>query len=174
MRDKKGQLRGFGKVTRDITEQKRADRKFRGLLESAPDAMVVVNQKGRIVLVNAQTEKLLPGYQSARRFSIVRSKCVGWFPNAFVRCQPGHRTSVFGDPRLRSRGSRPGAIRIAQRWQRVSRSKLVLASLRLEEGLLVSAHIRDITERKSAEAALRRNADLERRVEERTSSSQRS
>lgn len=61
LRDEAGGVRGFLKINRDLTAQRQAEEMFRGLLESAPDAMVVVDQRVHVVLVNGQTERLF-GY----------------------------------------------------------------------------------------------------------------
>ena len=86
---------------RDISDRKKAEEKFRGLLESAPDAMVIVDRDGRIVLVNAQTEKLF-GYR-ARSCSASGSSC--WCPSASAASHPAHRTGYFASRRRAAMGA---------------------------------------------------------------------
>src|ERR1700728_4350371 len=62
LRDTAGNLRGFSQISRDLSESKESGTKYRALLEAAPDAMVVVNQGGEIVLLNVQAEKVF-GYR---------------------------------------------------------------------------------------------------------------
>jgi len=141
---------------RDITVRRDADKhlmqmesRYRGLLEAAPDGMVVVNERGEIVLLNAQAEKHF-GY---RRDELIGQKVTNIIPEGFAE-------------RLIADGTRTAAKALAQQigtgielnGRRKDGSEfpieIMLSPLESADGILVTAAIRDITVRKNAEKHL--------------------
>jgi PAS domain S-box-containing protein len=147
--DGDGNLRGFSEISRDVSESKESGAKYAGLLEAAPDAMVVVNQGGKIVRLNVQAEKQF-GY---RRDELVGQKVKNIIPEGFAE-------------RLIADGTRTAAEALAQQigtgielsgWRKDGSEfpiEIMLSPLESAEGVLVTAAIRDISVRKEAERHL--------------------
>jgi PAS domain S-box-containing protein len=132
-------------------EQSRMERRFRQLLEAAPDAIVEVSADGRIVLVNRVAEEM---------FGYVRDELLGesvdlLVPDAIRHQHYRHRDSYLEHPRTRPMGS---GLELHARCKDGSLFpvEISLSPIQTEGGMHVTAVIRDVTERKRAEKEVRR------------------
>jgi protein-histidine pros-kinase len=151
--DASGRHAGYLLISRDITEEfplPQADEKFRGLLESAPDAMLIVDQEGRIVLVNSQTERL---------FGYTRDELLGQpiellVPERFRDSHPAYRVRYFTEPRVRPMGAGQELYGLRKDGREFP-VEISLSPLEAEGQPFVISAVRDVTYRKKAEEKFR-------------------
>ena len=142
----------------DITARKRAEQRFRAVVESAPSGMVMTNRVGTIELVNRETDRL---------FGYTREELVGkpielLVPHRLRERHPGYRTDFFANPQTRTMGAGRDLFGVRKDGTEIP-VEIGLNPIETDEGLFVLASVVDITARKRAETELRRsNDELER------------
>jgi PAS domain S-box-containing protein len=151
--DASGRHVGYLLISRDVTGEApaaRAEDKFRRLLESAPDAIVIVDREGQIVLVNSEAEKLF-GYPREEMLGRPIEMLV---PERFRGNHPAHRTGYFREMRARPIGVGLDLYGLRKDGVEVP-VEISLSPLETDEGALVCGSIRDVSRRRQAEQALR-------------------
>jgi PAS domain S-box-containing protein len=160
-RDVTQQKRADQELRRESQERRRAETKFRRLLENGPDPIVIVNRDGDIVLVNARTEKLF-GYTRRELLGTKIEILIPNIPECFRSPYPDGLAYYFTDPSHKPIEVGLDLYGLGKDGQKFP-IEINLGPLDTEEGLLISSSIRDISERKSFEKTLReKNLELEK------------
>lgn len=147
-------------MSRYVSE--RVQGQFEALLDAAPDAMVIVNDAGRIELVNAQTQALF-GYTAEE---LVGQPVEVLIPERFRGKHPAHRADYHGNPRTRPMGMGMELFALRKDGSEIP-VEISLSPLQTDDGLLVISAIRDVTKQKRAESKIQElNERLARRARE--------
>ena len=151
-------------LQRSMHDIEQAQQKFKGLLESAPDAIVIMGEKGTITLVNKQCENIF-GYQ---KDELIGANMELLLPERFRSSQLEQPRLIHDIPGVRSTDIGLEVLGRRKNGEEFP-IEMSLSPLETEEGLLVTAAIRDISEKKRMEKAIREaNITLEKKVHKRT------
>lgn len=143
LRNPAGLLIGFGQVIRDISERKRSVEQFRLAIEAAPTGMLMMDESGSMVLVNAQVEKLF-GYPRAE---LLDQKIEMLVPARLRARHPQFRSEFFGAPQARAMGAGRDLYGLRKDGTEIP-IEIGLNPLQTSEGNFVLSSVVDITERK--------------------------
>jgi formate hydrogenlyase transcriptional activator len=168
IRDKDGELLGFSKVTRDITERKKLDealhlseQRFRTLFEFSPDAILATNQDGEITEANSQVEQIF-GYS---KDELLGQKIEILIPERFRTAHPNHRKEYNEQPR-----TRPMGIGLELRARRKDGTEfpvdIMLSTVQTGTNKAVLSVIRDLSEKARIEEELERREREKHYLEE--------
>ncbi|SDE49565.1 sensor histidine kinase [Paraburkholderia lycopersici] len=154
VRDADGRIVAIGGISTDISERKRAEERLRRVVEAAPNAMIMVNREGHIVLVNSQAQRVF-GYSRDELLGLGIDDLV---PARFRADHPGYRETFFSDLRSRPMGTGRHLYGLRHDGSEFP-VEIGLNPIETDEGMFVLAAVVDITERRRAEEALQERTD---------------
>jgi PAS domain S-box-containing protein len=145
-----GEIQGASVLASDITERRRSEEMLRMAVDAAPNAMIMADASGIIVLVNAQTEKL---------FGYTREELVGCgvdmlIPKKYRQAHPGYRADFMREPRARAMGAGRDLFGVRKDGSEFP-VEIGLNPMKTEQGMRVLSAIVDITERRRSEEMFR-------------------
>src|SRR6185369_1995392 len=153
LRDEQGTLHGFVKLTRDLTERRQEELEarrgreiFRRIVEAAPNAMVMIDGKGRIVMVNAQAERVF-GYD---RHELLEQSIEMLVPLRFRAHHPDLRQAFFSNPQSRPMGAGRDLFALRKDGSEFP-VEIGLNLIEMEDETLILSSIIDISPRKRQE-----------------------
>lgn len=138
-------------VIKDKTVEKRSEEKFKALLSSAPDGMVIINDKAVIVMVNIQAEKLFQ--YSAKE--LIGKKIETLIPGRFSN-HIKYRNNYIKDPHARNMGGTTAELVGLRKNGEEFPTEVSLSPIKTVDGLLIASAIRDVTDRKKVEMEFRK------------------
>ena len=154
--DERRHLLRYDGLVEDITDRKQAEERCKRLLESAPDAMVVVDPQGRIVLVNSQTERVF-GHPRAQ---LLGKSVELLIPERFRGQHAQMREAFSAAPSFRSMSHRPTLFGVRADGSEFP-AEISLSPIETDGGIHVSAAIRDISERQRVQNELATNYQIQ-------------
>jgi len=152
--DRDGRVVRIAGIAEDVTERTRGELRSRELIEAAPDAMVIIDASGQILLVNAQTEQLF-GYERAE---LMGAPVEVLLPERYRERHREHRNAFLAAPRVRPMGMGIELYALRKSGEEFP-VEISLSPLETDRGPVVSASIRNITEVRHAQRELARQRD---------------
>jgi PAS domain S-box-containing protein len=137
-------------LSADISKMGESEVFFRNLLESAPDAMIIVDERGQMVLVNGQALRMF-GYE---RDEMIGQAIEALLPKAQRKAHVGHRSSFLGAPTLRPMGQDLDLVGLRKDGSEFP-VEISLSPVKTDSGSFISSVIRDVTVRRQMEKEIK-------------------
>jgi PAS domain S-box-containing protein len=155
VRGHNGIVTNISEIIRDISEQKKADQKFKLAVEAAPNSMIMTDANGRIVLSNFETERIF-GY---KREELLYQPIEVLVPDKSRKTHPSFRRNYLSSPITRRMGEGRDLFGLAKNGTEIP-VEIGLNPITTTDGIFVLCSIVDISERKSAEQEIRAKNEL--------------